>query len=94
MTATSRRPTSDFVLENTSPGATSYNVKRSTVSGGETTIATVSATTNNWPASNEFTDTGLTSGTTYYYEISAVNTNGESLTFSGDQHHAANRGYQ
>jgi Fibronectin type III domain len=63
----------------TAPGATSYNVRRSTVSGGESIIANVSAVTNNWPASNEFTDTGLTSGTTYYYEISAVNTNGESL---------------
>jgi len=50
---------------NTAPGATSYYVKRSTSSGGETTIANVSATANNWPASNEYTDTGLTSGTKY-----------------------------
>ncbi len=62
----------------TAPGATSYNVKRSTSSGGETTIATVSATTNIWPTSNEYTDTGLSTGTTYYYEVSAVNANGES----------------
>ena len=61
---------------NTSPGATSYNVKRSTTSGAETTIATVSATTNNWPASNEYNDTGRISGTTYFYKIAAVNTNG------------------
>jgi DNA-directed RNA polymerase subunit K/omega len=64
---------------NTSPGATSYRVKRSTSSGAETTIASVSTTANVWPASNEFTDTGLVAGTTYYYKISAMNTNGESL---------------
>jgi len=63
---------------NTAPGAMSYNVKRSTSSGTETTIATVSAAANNWPASNEYTDTGLTPGTTYYYKISATNTNGTS----------------
>jgi hypothetical protein len=64
---------------NTVPGATSYKVKRSTISGGETTIGTVSVSANNWPASNEYTDTGLTSGTTYFYKVSAVNTNGESV---------------
>jgi hypothetical protein len=63
---------------NTAPGATSYNVKRSTSGGGETAIANVSATTNSWPASNEYTDAGLISGTTYYYKIAAVNTNGVS----------------
>jgi hypothetical protein len=62
----------------TSPGAMSYNVKRSPSSGEEITIANVSATTNSWPASNEYTDTGLSIGTTYYYEVSAVNSNGES----------------
>jgi hypothetical protein len=63
---------------NTVPGAISYNVKRSTSSGGETAIANVS-TANNWPASNRYTDAGLSTGTAYYYEVSAVNTNGESL---------------
>ncbi len=63
---------------NTSPGAMSYNVKRSTSSGTETTIGTVSATANNWPTSNEYNDTGRISGTTYYYTVSAVNTNGTS----------------
>ncbi len=55
-----------------SSGATSYNVKRATVSGGPyTTIATgVTATS--------YTNTGLANGTTYFYVVSAVNASGES----------------
>ncbi|MBW5449426.1 cellulose 1,4-beta-cellobiosidase [Cohnella sp. CFH 77786] len=55
-----------------SSGATSYNVKRATTSGGPyTTIATgVTAAS--------YTNTGLTNGTTYYYVVSAVNASGES----------------
>ncbi|GFN30087.1 cellulase family glycosylhydrolase [Paenibacillus xylaniclasticus] len=55
-----------------SSGATSYNVKRATTSGGPyTTIATgITGTT--------YTNTGLTNGTTYYYVVSAVNSAGES----------------
>jgi hypothetical protein len=45
-------------------GAVSYNIKRSTVSGSETTIATSAVT--------HYTDNGLENGTTYYYEVSAV----------------------
>jgi hypothetical protein len=56
---------------NTSSGAASYNVKRSTVSGGPYTVV-ASAT------GNTYTDTGLTSGTTYHYVVSAVNAAGES----------------
>ncbi|MBI2946443.1 MAG: DUF1929 domain-containing protein [Verrucomicrobia bacterium] len=57
---------------NASPTATSYNVKRSTTSGGPyTTIATgVTGTTHR--------DTGLTAGTTYFYVVSGVNPQGES----------------
>lgn len=54
-----------------SGGATSYNVKRSTVSGGPyTTVGSPTGTT--------FTDSGLTNGTTYFYVVTAVNSVGES----------------
>jgi fibronectin type 3 domain-containing protein/sarcosine oxidase gamma subunit len=58
---------------NSSSGATSYNVYRGTSSGGEssTAIATGIATTS-------YVNTGLTYGVTYYYEVKAVNSNGNS----------------
>ena len=57
---------------NASTGASSYNVKRSTTSGGPyTTIAT-------GVTSTSFTNTGLTNGTTYFFVVSAVNSAGES----------------
>jgi len=56
-----------------SPGATSYNVYRSTTSGAEgSTPYRTSITT------TSFTDTGLINGIIYYYQASAVNTVGES----------------
>lgn len=58
-----------------SSGATSYNVGRSTTSGGPyTTIAS--------PTSTSYTDTGLTNGTTYYYVVSASNSAGTSANSS------------
>jgi fibronectin type 3 domain-containing protein len=49
-----------------SSGATGYNVKRGTTSGGPyTQLAAVSTTS--------YTDTPLTNGTTYYYVVSALN---------------------
>ena len=53
-------------------GATSYTVKRATVSGGPYTnvLTGVTATT--------ATNTGLNNGTTYHYVVSASNGNGES----------------
>jgi len=58
---------------NSSSQATSYNVYRSTTSGGEgsTAIASGITTTN-------FTNSGLTNGTTYYYKVAAVNSIGTS----------------
>jgi glycosyl hydrolase family 44 len=54
-----------------SSGATSYNVKRSTTSGGPyTTIAS--------PTTTSYNDPSLTNGTAYYYVLSAVNPYGES----------------
>ena len=58
-------------------GATSYNVKRSTSSGGAyATIASVSNTT--------YTDSAAANGTTYYYVVSAANPAGESANTAQD----------
>ncbi|XID92815.1 DUF4466 family protein [Paenibacillaceae bacterium WGS1546] len=57
---------------NASGGATGYNMKRATTSGGPyATIATGVTGTS-------YTNAGLTNGTTYYYVVSAVNVAGES----------------
>jgi hypothetical protein len=54
-----------------SPGATGYQVKRATASGGPyTTIAT--------PAATSYTDTGLVDYLTCYYVVSATNSVGDS----------------
>ena len=60
-------------------GATRYNVKRSLTPGGpySSINASVHGTT--------YTDTGLVNGTTYYYVVSAINTQGE----SGDSNEAS-----
>lgn len=56
-------------------GATSYVVYRSlTDSGFSTSVAT--------PTTNSYTDTGRTAATKYYYEVAAVNENGEGLNSS------------
>ncbi|MEI6752129.1 MAG: T9SS type A sorting domain-containing protein [Paludibacter sp.] len=52
-------------------GATAYKIKRASVAGGPyTTVATTS--------NSNFTDTGLTNNTTYYYVITATNSTLES----------------
>ena len=62
-----------------STGATAYNVYRGTVFDGEATtpIATVT--------SPSFTDTGVTNGTLYFYEVAATNSAG----ISGDTNQIA-----
>jgi len=67
--------TTNFNLVNlswsASSGAGSYNVKRSTSTGGPyTTIASL--------AIASYADTNVINGTTYYYVVSAVNSGGES----------------
>ena len=54
-----------------SSGATGYNVKRATKSGGPYTQLAA-------PASPGYTDSSVTNGTTYYYVVSALNAAGES----------------
>jgi len=56
---------------NASTGATSYNVKRSTTTGGPYT--TISS-----PMVTNFTDTSAINGTKYFYVVTAVNASGES----------------
>jgi hypothetical protein len=56
--------------QSTSPNITTNNVYRSTVSGGPyALVRSIAATTSN-------TDSGLTTGTTYYYVVTAVDSNG------------------
>ena len=57
---------------NASTGATSYNVKRSTFTGGPF------STTLSSPTATNYTDTTVTNGTPYFYVVSAVNAAGES----------------
>ena len=59
-----------------SAGATSYNVKSSTVSGGLYTVVATNVAGLSWTA------TGLTNGTTYYFVVSALNPIGESVNSS------------
>ena len=57
---------------NVSAGATSYNVKRATVSGGPYTTIARGVT------GASYVNAGLANGTTYYFVVSAVNAAGES----------------
>jgi methionine-rich copper-binding protein CopC len=55
-----------------SAGATAYRIYRGTASGGETLLASPTGT------AIMFVDSAVTSGTTYYYQVTAVNVGGES----------------
>jgi fibronectin type 3 domain-containing protein len=57
---------------NTSAGATSYSIYRGTAPGAEGTTPVGTTTSAN------FTDTGLTNGTAYYYKVTASNSAGTS----------------
>ena len=61
-------------------GATSYNLYRAAESGGEGTNPVVTGITG-----TSYTDTNLNSGTTYYFQVVAVNPNGLS-GYSPDAH--------
>ena len=67
--------TSNSLNWNPAYGATSYRVKRSTTSGG--TYVTLAS-----PLTTNYQDTTAANRTTYYYQISAVNSFGESLSSS------------
>ena len=54
-------------------GATQYRIKRATVNGGPYTLITTQSGT------GPYNNNGLTTGTTYYYVISAINATGESV---------------
>ena len=56
-----------------SSGASSYSIFRGTTAGGESTTAIATGVT-----TTSYTNTGLTNGTKYYYEIKAVNSAGSS----------------
>ena len=72
LTATNISSTQINLAWNTAPSASGYNLKRSTTSGGTYTIIAT-----NLPYLN-YSDTGLVTGTPYYYVVSAVNSFGES----------------
>ncbi len=75
VTATSAANTGipQVVLGWTSPlGATSFNIYRSTLSGGEGSVPLATGITG-----TSFTDTTVGFGTTYYYQVTAVNAAGE-----------------
>lgn len=57
-----------------SPGATSYIVQRSLDNVTFTTLATVSGS----PLATSYLDTGVTRGTSYWYQVAASNTSGTS----------------
>jgi kumamolisin len=60
---------------NASSGASSYNVYRGTAKGGENTSTPIMSGI----TQTTYTDTNVTNGVTYYYEVSAINSIGPSV---------------
>jgi fibronectin type 3 domain-containing protein len=60
---------------NAAQGVTSYNIYRGTTAGGEGSVPIATGV-----LSTAYTDTGLSSGTTYYYKVTAVLSGVESVT--------------
>jgi fibronectin type 3 domain-containing protein len=75
---TANSNSSIIITWSASPGATSYDIYRSTTSGGEgnTPIASTTGTS--------YTDSGLSTTPVYFYEISAVNSAGQSARTAED----------
>ena len=72
---------------NSSVGATNYNLKRSTISGGSyATIASLTGTS--------YTDTNVIVGPTYYYVVTAADSFGESANSTQAGASLINTGYQ
>ncbi|MDR0558223.1 MAG: fibronectin type III domain-containing protein [Treponema sp.] len=75
VTASAQSSSGINVSWNAAPGATSYKVFRASSSSGTYTLV-------GSPSSASYTDSGLSSSTTYYYKVSAVNSAGESAQSS------------
>jgi fibronectin type 3 domain-containing protein len=72
LVATAATPTHTVTLNwNAVTGATTYNIYRGTATGAETLYASGVAVAT-------YTDPTVTNGTTYFYEVTAVGTGGES----------------
>jgi fibronectin type 3 domain-containing protein len=73
-----------FIKWNVVSGISGYHLYRSTDDTGYTEVARSDTNSYNTgytevarPDTNSYTDTGLSAGTTYYYQVSAYNANGE-----------------
>lgn len=74
-----KRNQSAIVVWSGTADTTSYNIKRSTsASGPFTTVHSEPASSNDNGQSIEWSNTGLTNDTTYYYVVTSVNATGES----------------
>ena len=80
LTATVSNNTNVVLLWTAGSGATSYNLYRAAESGGESANPVVTGITG-----TSYTDTNLNSGTTYYYQVVAVNGSGPA-GFSPEAH--------